>query len=159
MRKPNGYYSSDRVRNIALQYNTRHEFQVYDNSAYQAARRMNILDNVCRHMKPAGKPTGYWNCIERCREAAAKYKNRTDFFQGQAGAFMAAKRLGFLDEICAHMEELKKPTNYWTRERVEAVYAQFDSVKEFRKAHRGAYAAACNHGWWFDIRYGKKGTA
>ena len=56
------------------------------------------------------KPTGYWNCIERCREAAAKYKNRTDFFQGQAGAFMAAKRLGFLDEICAHMEELKKQT-------------------------------------------------
>ena len=101
MRKPNGYYSSDRVRNIALQYNTRHEFQVYDNSAYQAARRMNILDNVCRHMKPAGKPTGYWNCIERCREAAAKYKNRTDFFQGQAGA-SGCKTLGFFEEICAY---------------------------------------------------------
>ena len=43
------------------------------------------------------------------------------------------------------MEELKKPTNYWTRERVE-VYAQFDSVKEFRKdGYRGA--CGCLQSW------------
>lgn len=38
------------LKAIAIIYKTRSEFQLFDGSAYQACRKMNILDDVCRHM-------------------------------------------------------------------------------------------------------------
>ena len=37
-------------REISSKYKSRGEFQLFDSSAYQAARRMNILDDICSHM-------------------------------------------------------------------------------------------------------------
>jgi len=44
--------TDDLVRNIALQFQTRADFQTYDNSAYTAARKRGreYLDDVCKHM-------------------------------------------------------------------------------------------------------------
>lgn len=42
--------SFDVVKEIALKYRTRGEFQEKDCSAYQTARRANYLDSICNHM-------------------------------------------------------------------------------------------------------------
>lgn len=154
MRKPNGYYDSDRIRNIALQYNSRHQFQTHAHSAYHAARRLGILESVCRHMPPPGKPKGYWNDQDKCAEAALKYKTRTEFFQGEPGAFTAALKGGWLDTICAHMHEIKKPTGYWSKDRVKEAFQKSSSLKDFRNNSRGAYAAAQRNGWLYELRFG-----
>jgi len=40
----------DNLKEISSKYKSRGEFQLFDSSAYQAARRMNILDDICSHM-------------------------------------------------------------------------------------------------------------
>lgn len=42
--------SYDNLKEIALLYNSRAEFQMLDSSAYQSARRQSILDDICGHM-------------------------------------------------------------------------------------------------------------
>lgn len=42
--------SYDKLKEIALKYRTRAEFQLLDNSAYTTSRRMGILDDICAHM-------------------------------------------------------------------------------------------------------------
>jgi hypothetical protein len=42
--------SEDFVKNIALKYNTKGEFYLYDSSAYKKALDYGWLDNICRHM-------------------------------------------------------------------------------------------------------------
>lgn len=40
----------DSLSQIASAYSSRSEFQISDGSAYQTARRLNILDDICSHM-------------------------------------------------------------------------------------------------------------
>lgn len=42
--------TQDLLRNIALKYTTRAEFQLNDASAYVTSRKMGILDDICKHM-------------------------------------------------------------------------------------------------------------
>ena len=42
--------SYDNLKEISSKYKSRGEFQLFDSSAYQSARRMNILDDICSHM-------------------------------------------------------------------------------------------------------------
>lgn len=61
------------------------------------------------------KPRGYWNKKENCAAEARKYTTRWAFYEGSRGAYYAAKRNGWLDDICGHMErgkngfDLEKP--------------------------------------------------
>jgi hypothetical protein len=42
--------NSEKLKEIALLYKSRSEFQLLDSSAYQTARNKNILDDICSHM-------------------------------------------------------------------------------------------------------------
>lgn len=48
------------------------------------------------------KPNGYWT-KERCLKEGLKYKYKKDFVSKGKGAYMAARRNGWLDEIWLHM--------------------------------------------------------
>lgn len=51
-KKPTGYWNDESlILGEAIKYNTRTSFIVGSPSAHQAARRLNILDKVCSHMK------------------------------------------------------------------------------------------------------------
>ena len=41
---------------------------------------------------------------EACKKEALNYNYKSDFKKAKAGAFSAAWRLGFLEEICSHMK-------------------------------------------------------
>jgi hypothetical protein len=43
-------YTNGKIQEIALSFKTRNDFRVQNPSAYNAARRLNILDEVCSHM-------------------------------------------------------------------------------------------------------------
>ncbi len=40
----------EKLKEIASIYKSRAEFQIYDSSAYQTARKSNLLDDICSHM-------------------------------------------------------------------------------------------------------------
>ena len=49
------------------------------------------------------RKSGYWT-KEHCAEEAKKYSTRTQFQRMASGAWNAANKKGWLDEICSHME-------------------------------------------------------
>ena len=46
----------------------------------------------------------YWN-FETVEIEAKKYQYRSDFCIGSNGAYDSAKRNGWMDEVCSHMEK------------------------------------------------------
>lgn len=61
-------------------------------------------------------PCDYWN-KERCRLEALKYSNRSEFSKQSNGAYTAALKNGWLDEICKHM--IIKWQRKWIKKAVE----------------------------------------
>jgi predicted GIY-YIG superfamily endonuclease len=49
-KKPNGYWNMKTIAAVAKKYSTRTDFWRGDSAAHNAARRLGILDDVCRHM-------------------------------------------------------------------------------------------------------------
>lgn len=96
-------WTYDLLKKEAAKYISKIEFQRKSKGAYLAAFRKNILNNICEHMERPLNHNKIW-FKENCRTEALKYKTRTKFFNDSKGAYKAAKREGWLDEICSHME-------------------------------------------------------
>ena len=79
----------------------------------------------------------YWN-FEAVKIEAKKYQYRSDFCIGSNGAYDSAKRNGWMDEVCSHMEKKKK----WTKKKLIAEAKKYKTRKEFRLKKGGAYRQA-----------------
>lgn len=127
MKRPNGYWTRDRVIAAARKFTNRTAFKTDAPSAYQTATRRGWLEEVCAHMEPSQKrPNGYWT-IERCAAEALKYGTRGEFCRADQTAYQAARHRGWLDDICAHMTSL----NGWTRERAAQAAKKYRTRDEF----------------------------
>ena len=78
------------------------EFKKCNGGAYAAARKHGWLDEVCSHMKLLCR-RNYWT-KERVRKEALKYEAKGRFIRASPGAYNAAKKHGWLDEVCSHMK-------------------------------------------------------
>lgn len=108
LKRPDGYWTKARCAAEALKFHSRFEFDRNFNSAYTAAQRRGWLDEICGHMSARLGPHGYWT-KQRCTEESLKYSTRTEFARGAASAYQAARRKGWLDEVCAHMVRQERP--------------------------------------------------
>jgi predicted GIY-YIG superfamily endonuclease len=91
------------------------------------------------------KPNGYWT-KERCREEALKYKTRGEFDKNTNSSYQIALRNGWLDEICSHMIQKRKPVGYWTKERCQEEALKYKTRNEFQNnnnAYQGARKNGC----------------
>lgn len=84
---------------------------------------------------------------EKCVEVARKCKTRTEFSKESKGAYDAARRYGWLDDVYFHMEEKIKPKKYWSKEKCLSEFLKYDSKKEVKIHKPKAYYAACRNGW------------
>lgn len=99
MSKIKGYWTFDRVKEEALKYKTRNDFNKLSKSAYLAAHRNGWLDDVCSHMKIVNTYD-----FDKVKEEALKYTSRVDFKKGSLGCYASACRNGWIDEVCSHMQ-------------------------------------------------------
>lgn len=83
------------------------------------------------------RPNGYWT-KERAKIEALKYSTPSLFQKKSKGAYLAALRAGFLNEICSHMT-IK---TYWTEEMLHQEALKYDSRSSFRKGNPTAYQIA-----------------
>jgi hypothetical protein len=82
---------------------------------------------------------------ENTKNEALKYQSRGDFQKGTQSAYNAAKRNGWLDEVCSHMTPKRKQ---WTFEEVHQIALQYSSTIEMQRGNAAAYSAAQWNGWW-----------
>ena len=86
----------------AKKYSTRTDFQKGSIGAYVFARKNNLLDECCKHMKEGRRPNGYWS-LERCKEDARNYSSKQLWRKESSSAYVTAKTKGWLNECCKHM--------------------------------------------------------
>jgi len=96
-----------------------------------------------------GKPI-IWN-IENCYNEALKYTNRTDFRVKSNGAYDAAYRKGWLNDVCKHMKVLINPKNYWSFEKCCVSANNYKTRTEFARKCSAGYDAAHRNGWLNDV--------
>lgn len=131
--------SLEKIRQEALKYNTRGDFQRGSHSAYIAAWRMKILDDVCSHMN---KLYDSWP-IKALYEEAKKYKTRMEFKKGNPSAYNIALKRKDFQQICSHMEQV---LIYWTDEKLQIEALKYKMRTDFQKNSRSAYVSAWNRG-------------
>ena len=98
-KNPNSRWNLLTLKEEALKYNTRTEFQNKNKGAYLSAYRKGFLDMVCAHMKVIYNSWTHDNISTE----ALKYKTRTEFQNNCGGGYMYAINNGILDQICSHM--------------------------------------------------------
>lgn len=111
-------WTPERIQNEASRYGHRSDFRAGARLAYNAAQRFGLLDAVCAHMDRKPYPIEW--TPERIRAEALEFDHRGQFKRGALPAYRAAHRLGILNDVCAHMEPLRRRKGHWpaTRERV-----------------------------------------
>ena len=95
----------------ARKYNSAHEFEEANGSAYDAARRNGWIKDYTWFIK-LWEPK--WN-QETCYQEAKKYKTRTGFQKGNASAYSKALKEGWIDDYYWLHSRQTKPTGYWDK--------------------------------------------
>jgi len=101
-RKPRGYWTRKTVLNDVSKFRTLKEFNQSTGGTPDAARSLNLLPEIRQVLKSSKKPNGYWT-FERVTKEAAKYRTRKQFERIAPGACSAARKNGWMEDVCAHM--------------------------------------------------------
>lgn len=88
---------------------------------------------------------------EVCINEALKYTNRWEFQCNSRGAYFSSYKNGWLDEVCFHMNILKKPMESWTYEECLEISSKYRNRQDFCRNANGAYKAAIKNDWLDDI--------
>lgn len=92
------------------------------------------------------KKSGYWT-KEHCASEAKKYSTRSHFQRMASGAWNAANKNGWLDEICSHME-VRWQRKWDTKAKCSKEAKKYKNRTDFQKNSPGAWNAAINMIGW-----------
>lgn len=106
----NKYWTKEKCKEESIKYNSRIELKTDNPSLYAIIIRNKWSYELFSHMKLLVKPIGYWT-KEKCKIESLKYKTRNDFKINAGGAYNYSRKMGWLDEVCGHMKQLRKPKN------------------------------------------------
>ena len=147
------YWTKEKCHEAALKCETKFEFYTEYNTAYQTATHHGWLTDIGSHLKVSTSvkfPSKYWTKA-KCRKEALKYDTKFDFQSFSRKAYVAALRKGWLDDITSHMQEIRKPNGYWTKEKCHQEALRFNHKTDFATYSGGALKYAQKQGWVTDI--------
>ena len=154
---PKNYWDNDRIKKEASKYKSKTEFANKNRAAYNAAKRLNIIDNFFPNKaKKAEKvikdtpnnklPKGYWKNRDNMMSEARKYKTKEEFQKGNLTAFLAAYRYGYIDEMVWLIRQKQHKKGYWTYKHIEEEALKYDTKTDFYNGNQTAYRAALKMG-------------
>lgn len=93
-----GTYTIAELRKRAKKFKTRGEFAAKDKAGYVQSRKMNVLDDVCKHMKRLSAEKWTKESLVKFVKQK-KFKTRTEFKKKASGAYSAAWKMKLLDKL------------------------------------------------------------
>lgn len=79
---------------------------------------------------------------------ASNYKTKTDFRKKCNSAYYAAHKNGWLDEICSHMIETRKPNGYWNdKNNCYNESLNYPNKSQFQINCKSGYESSRKNGW------------
>ncbi len=130
-------WSDEDLKNEALKYNNRTDFQKGSPNADAAARSRgkDFYNDITSHMivKKRNKFSD-----EDLEKEAKKYKTKIDFQKNSPSEYQTAQRRGkdFYDKITQHMEDV---LTYWDISKIREVISQYQTIKDLRTENPSAY--------------------
>lgn len=88
---------------------------------------------------------------EMCAKEALKYTTITELIKNNPKAYKAIYRKGWRDDICKHMICLKRPNNYWNKERCVEEALKYTTMKELEKNNPKMLNSIYKKGWKDEI--------
>jgi hypothetical protein len=88
---------------------------------------------------------------QKCCLEALKYETRGEFRKKSGSAYNFCLKNKCIDEVCRHMREIKKPKEYWTKDRCQEEALKYSTKTEFIKNSNSAYCKSYDFGWLDDI--------
>ena len=143
------WYSKETVFEESLKYHSRTEFKRKSGGAYNHALSNGWLDEMYWLETP---PRAIKWTKEKVIEESRKYHYKGEFCNGSPRAYNVAKEEGWLEEMI-WIKEKRKPTNYWTRERVFEESRKYNNRKDFNANAKTACILATQNGWIKDMTW------
>ncbi len=139
-------WTKRRCAEEAAKYTTRSEFVRRSRGAYRASLENGWIDEIAAHLTGERTPSRLIT-KEICAEEALKYSSRGEFQTASKRFYIAARRRGWLDEICSHMEYLRNPSDELTLERCAEEARKYETRTDFARGSTGFYIKARRMGW------------
>ena len=155
IRQKRNPYTEEEVREAALKYTRRVDFQKKSHGEYSVAHKLGMLDEVCAHM---GKPLNEKQYTkDEIRESAKKYKNQQEWLENEPSIFSCWRGYNkpkksresklFFKEIRDQLGYIFKPNGYWTKERCKEVADKYTDRRIFHKEQYEVYKVIKREGW------------
>lgn len=150
------HWDEDSVRKEAAKYKLRNHFYNGCRGAYNAAKRLNLLDELYPIKKKVivkkikHRRQLKWT-LETCRVRASLYKTKSEFKRNDGSAYSTSVRHGWLKEICKHMITPEPYNKKWTKDACHKVALRYSIYKDFRTKEASAYVTARRNGWLNEI--------
>jgi superfamily II DNA or RNA helicase len=96
--RPNNWKVEKNIITEAKKYSTIKDFVKNNRSAYNGAKKLNILDKVCKHMTKLKRDRDELT-VDVIRNISKKYKKRSDMYRSEPYVYMKALKLKLLDEL------------------------------------------------------------
>lgn len=94
------------------------------------------------------RPNGYWN-LNTLIHSAINYDTISEWSKADMGAYIAARRLGLVNEVTIHMlthgESISKSKRKWTKK------ACLTSAKKFNQRYQWEYGVIQEKKWLLDF--------
>ncbi len=143
-------WSYEKCKVEALKFNSLYNFRKEATSCYFHIHKNGWMELLCAHMERKCNKNGYLT-KEICREEASKYEKKKDFRENCKNIYNYICKNNWLEELCNHQIETKKPKGYWTKEICQEEALKYKNLKQFRDNCASAVLKARQKGWLDEI--------
>jgi predicted GIY-YIG superfamily endonuclease len=138
-------WTIDILKQEALKYNTRAQFQKENPKAYGAALRYRIMDDITQHM---GKRKNEKVTDDYILNIAKKYNTLKDFRFNEPNVYQLILRRNLIDDATSHMI---RQYNKLTNDELKNIAKKYNTKTEFYQKDMLAYTQAARRGILDDI--------
>ena len=111
-------------------YCKRSEWKREDYPTYYVASKQGWIDKILKQSERFGNSKQKYWTEERIREKALMFCSRSEFWRKEPGACVQAKKMGILDDVCAHMSRRIQPTGF-TVENICREIDRYNTLSDF----------------------------